>query len=76
MSMTYFLKPFMKYENSENRFSEFSPSWKTSLLNLFSCLIKSFIINDVCKNLKENVSVKVKSKDKWFFVLFIKKNGR
>ena len=54
----------MKYENSENQFSEFSLSWKIFLLSLFSCLIKSFIISDVCKNLKENVNVIVKSKDK------------
>ena len=60
----FFLKPFMKYKNFENRFSEFSLLWKTFLLNLFSCLIKFFIINDVCKNLKENVNVKVKSKDR------------
>ena len=57
MFMIYFLKPFMKYENSENRFSEFSLSWKTFLLNLFSCLINSFIINDVFTNLKENVNI-------------------
>ena len=37
------------------------------LLNLFSCLINSFIINDACKNLKENVNVKVKRKDKVVF---------
>ena len=60
MFMIYFLNPFMKYENSENRFSEFSLSWKTFLLNLFSCLINSFIINDVCENLKENVNVSKK----------------
>ena len=42
-----------KYENSENRFSEFS----LSLLNLFPCLINSFVINDVHKSLKENVSI-------------------
>ena len=60
MSMIYFLKHFMKYQNSENRFSEFSLSWKTFLLNLFSCLINSFTVNDVCKNLKENVNIKVK----------------
>ena len=52
----------MKYQNSENRFSEFSLLWKTFLLNLFSCLINSFIVNDVCKNLKENVNIKIKSK--------------
>ena len=28
------------------------------LLNLFSCLINSFIIIDVCENLKENVNIK------------------
>ena len=67
MFMTYILKPFMKQENSDNRFSEFSLSWKTFLLNLFSSVVKSFIINDVCKNLKENVNVKVKSKDKVVF---------
>ena len=27
-------------------------------------LINSFVINDVCKNLKENVNIKVKSKHK------------
>ena len=74
--MIYFLKRFMKYESSENQFSEFPLSWKSFLLNLFSCFIKSFIINDVCKNLKENVNVKIWSKDKvvfrtlkWLFVL-------
>ena len=45
------------YKNSENRFSEFSLSWKTLLLNLFPCLINSFVINDVYKSLKENVSI-------------------
>ena len=62
ISMIYFLRQFMKYQNSENRFSEFSLSWKTFLLNLFSCLINYFIVNDVFKNLKENVNIKVKSK--------------
>ena len=57
MSMIYFLRHFMKYQNSENRFSEFSLSWKTFLLNLFSCLINSFSINDVCKNLNENINI-------------------
>ena len=35
-----------------------SVSWKTFLLNLFSCLINSFIIDDVCENLKENLNIK------------------
>ena len=64
MFLAYLLKHFIKYENSENWFSEFSLSWKTFLLNLFSCLINSFVITDVCKSLKENVSIKVKSKHK------------
>ena len=75
MFMIYFLKPFMKYENSKNCFSEFSLSWITFLLNLFSCLINSFILSEVSKNLKKNVNVKVKRKQrnmKWFFVLYIK----
>ena len=29
MFMIHFLRHFMKYKNSENRFSEFSLSWKT-----------------------------------------------
>ena len=58
--MIYFLNPVMKYQNSENRFSEFSVSWNTFLLNLFSCLINSFIINNVCENLKENVNISKK----------------
>ena len=62
MSMIYFLRHLMKHRNSENRFSEFSLLWKTFPLNLFSCLINSFIVNDVCKNLKENVNIKIKSK--------------
>ena len=69
------LKPFMKYENSENCFSEFSLSWITFLLNFSSCLINSFILSEVSKNLKKNVNVKVKRKQrnmKWFFVLYIK----
>ena len=65
MSMIYVLRHFMKYENSENRFSEFSLSWKTLLLNLFPCLINSFVINDVYKSLKENVSITWKQA-KWF----------
>ena len=69
------LKPSMKHENSENRFSEFFLSWKTFPLNLFSCLINSFIINDVCKNLKENVKIKVKSKHKAVFRTFYWKFG-
>ena len=60
MLMIYFFKPFMKYENTENQFSEFYVSWKTLLLTFFSCLIKPFIINDVHKNLKENVNIKAK----------------
>ena len=46
-----------KHEISENQFSEFSCSWKTFLLNLISCLINSFIINDVYKNSKENIVI-------------------
>ena len=65
----------MKYENSKNRFSELSLSSKTFLLNLFSCLINSFVINDVCKNL-ENVNVKVKTNTKRLFVLYIEKNWK
>ena len=57
MFMIYFLRHFMKYKNSENRFSEFSLSWKTLLLNLFPCLINPFVINGVYKSLKENVSI-------------------
>ena len=76
MFMIYLLKPFMKYENSENRFSEFSLSWKAFLLNLFSCLINSFIINDVYKNLKENVNAKVKSKHKVVFRTLYWKNWK
>ena len=67
MFMIYHLRPFIKYENSEDRFSEFFLSWKTFLLNLFSCLINSFVFNDVCKNLKQNVNIKVKSKHKVVF---------
>ena len=57
MFMVYFLRHFMKYKNSENRFSKFSLSWKTLLLNLFPCLINPFVINGVYKSLKENVSI-------------------
>ena len=64
--MIYFLKPFMKYENSENRFSEFSIV-KDFAIEFVLCLINSFIINHVCKNLKENVNMKVKSKYKVVF---------
>ena len=74
--MIYFLKRFMKYENSENQFSEFSLSWKTFLLNLFSCLINSFLVNDVCKNLKKNINIKVKSKHKVVFRTLYWKNWR
>ena len=75
--MVYFLKRFMKYENIENRFSEFSLSWKTFLLlNLFSCLINSFIINDVCRYLRENVNIKVKSKHKVVFRTLYWKNWK
>ena len=63
-------------ENSETRFSEFSLSWKTFLLNLFSCLINSFVINDVCKNLKQNVNIKVKSKHKVVFRTLYWKNWK
>ena len=65
MFMIYFLRHFMKYKNSENRFSEFSLSWKTLLLNLFPCLINPFVINGVYKSLKENVSITWKHA-KWF----------
>ena len=47
MLMISFLKPYIKYKNFENRFSKFSLSWKTFLLNLFLCLINSFVINNV-----------------------------
>ena len=76
MLMVYFLRPLMKYENSENRFLKFSVSWKTFLLNFFSCLISSFVINDVCKNLKENVNIKVKSKHKKVFRTLYWKNWK
>ena len=65
MFMIYFLKHFMKHENSENWFSEFSLSWKTLIWNSFPCLINSFVINDVYKSLKENVSITWKQA-KWF----------
>ena len=55
--MIYSLRHFMKYKNSENRFSEFSLSWKTLLLNLFPCLINPFVINGVYKSLKEIVTI-------------------
>ena len=67
---------FQKYKNSENRFSEFSVSWKTFLLNLFSFLINSFVVNDVCKNLKKNVNIKVKSKHKVVFRTLYWKNWK
>ena len=73
MLSMYLLKPLMKCENSENRYLEFSLLWKTFLLNLCSCLINSFIINNVCKNLKENVNIKQKANMKWSFVFYIKK---
>ena len=73
--MIYFLKPFVKHENSENRFWEFSLSWKT-LLHSFSRLINSFIINDVYKNLKENVNMKVKNKHKVVIRTFYWKKWR
>ena len=38
------------------------PIVKDFPINLFSCWINSFVINDVCKNLKKNVNIKVKSK--------------
>ena len=51
MSMKYFLLPFMKYEKSENQFSEFSCLWNLFVfVNIFSCLVNSFLINDVYKN--------------------------
>ena len=69
MFMIYFLRHFMKYKNSENRFSEFSLSWKTLLLNLFPCLINPFVINGVYKSLKENVSITRKASDMVFVFL-------
>ena len=54
---------FMKCKNSENRFSEFSLSWKTLLLNLFPCLINPFVSNGVYKSLKENVSITLKASE-------------
>ena len=54
MFMIYFLRHFMKYKNSD--FQNFL-SWKTLLLNLFSCLINPFVISGVYKSLKENVSI-------------------
>ena len=59
----YFLRHFMKYKNSENRFSEFSLSWKTLLLNMFPCLINPFVISGVYKSLKENVSIRWKASE-------------
>ena len=52
----------MKYKNSENRFSKFSLSWKTLLLNLFPCLINPYVINGVYKIVKENVSITWKTR--------------
>ena len=72
MFMIYFLRHFMKYKNSENRFSEFSLSWKTLLLNLFPCLINSFFINDVYKSLKRKCKHYVKA-NKVVFVFYITK---
>ena len=56
----------MKYEDSENRFFLFRERFP----------INSFIINDVYKNLKENVNIKVKNKHKEVFVLYTEKVGR
>ena len=58
-----FFETFMKCKNSENRFSEFSLSWKTLLLNLFPCLINPFVSNGVYKSLKENVSITLKASE-------------
>ena len=51
------------YKNSENRFSEFSLSWKTLLLNLFPRFINPFVINGLYKSLKENVSITLKASE-------------
>ena len=66
--MIYSLRHFMKYKNSENRFSEFSLSWKTLLLNLFPCLINPFVINGVYK-FKRKCKHYVKSKQSSFRIL-------
>ena len=73
MFLIYFLRHFMKYK-SENRFSEFSLSWKTLLLNLLPCLINPFLINGVYKSLKENVSITWKQA--MWFSYFDKQSSR
>ena len=60
---------FMKHKNSENRFSEFSLSRKTLLLNLFPWLINPFVITGVYKGLKENVSITWKASKAVFGIL-------
>ena len=68
MFMISFLNTFMKYENSENQFPKFSIVKDFPIeFELFSRLINFFVINDVCKNLKKNVNIKVKTKHKVFF---------
>ena len=71
MFMIYFWRHFMKYKNSENRFSEFSLSWKTLLLNLFPCLINPFVINGFYKS-KWKRKHYVKSKQSGFRILYYK----
>ena len=72
--MIYFLRHLIKHKNSENRFSEFSVSCKTLLLNLFPCLINPFVINGVFKSLKENVSIRQKQAKR--FSYFEKQSSR
>ena len=43
-------------------------------LSFWICLINSFVINDVCKNLNQNVNIKVKSKHKVIFRTLYWKN--
>ena len=50
------------------------PFVNTFLLSLFSCLINSFIISDVCKNSKEMLFKKLeKANIKWLFAFYMKK---
>ena len=58
----------MKYQNSENRFSEFSIVKDFPIEFVF--MLDSFIINNVFKILKENVN---KSKKQTYITYFILK---
>ena len=49
-----------------------SLSWKTLLLNLFPCLINSFVINDVYKSLKRKCKHYVKA-NKVVFLFYVTK---